>query len=379
MQNEDYPHEAAHAPFAHSLKRKRECAPWNEQPAMKRSRTGRADSIASAQGQSTGQAPRHQTDCFSRVVPEHKMRLLTQWARFYESSTHGATCAESVTPKSPSMSSSQISNHQPKSEHQMQQQLFHCAQELMRKAQQYHHDEVEYSDSHTPVAAPMPHTFHPTQVQTCSPSVSYVSSPLGEGESSHGSLSNTEPSLHFRVPHRSESTSPASLAPPSMDELLLRDLLLNLKSSHVLKKSFPVSVLAKETGLMSEHKKDWRYRDLKRSLFSSKMSPAHSQFINDVVPHSMLQKRLPHNVTLINFCKRIHLLVFHFILRDGKLPRFFKMANAKVFCDTLQAHDPQFLKAFNEDVAFLTHQFILNGVPIANALEEARKSGAEGQ
>lgn len=91
-------------------------------------------------------------------------------------------------------------------------------------------------------------------------------------------------------------------------------------------KAVPLRQLAFELALTNDPKKNWRFRDFKRSLFE-RLKQDHATFIETNPEHSLLVQRLPHKMSMSAFARRLLLLVFHFIIRDGRSPRFWLKAD----------------------------------------------------
>lgn len=91
-------------------------------------------------------------------------------------------------------------------------------------------------------------------------------------------------------------------------------------------KAVPLRQLAFELALTNDPKKNWRFRDFKRSLFE-RLKQDHATFIETNPDHSLLVQRLPHKMSMAAFARRLLLLVFHFIIRDGRSPRFWLKAD----------------------------------------------------
>lgn len=123
----------------------------------------------------------------------------------------------------------------------------------------------------------------------------------------------------------------------------------------------PIRFLAFEFGLSTDPKKQWRYRDFKRSLFE-RISPEQRDFINTNAEHSVLNERLPHKLSMFSFVTRVLLLVFHFILRDGSEPKFFCRASVdrKRMESILREHDEDLYFRINPRTAFHVRELILN-------------------
>jgi hypothetical protein len=85
----------------------------------------------------------------------------------------------------------------------------------------------------------------------------------------------------------------------------------------------PIRILAYQFVLSADPNKRYRYRDIKRALFE-KCAKEHVDMVNTDSDHSLLHQRLPHKLSLSQFCKRVILLVFHHIVRDGREPRFWR-------------------------------------------------------
>ncbi|KAF0980725.1 hypothetical protein FDP41_013208 [Naegleria fowleri] len=136
-------------------------------------------------------------------------------------------------------------------------------------------------------------------------------------------------------------------------------------------KLLPIRSLAHLVGLSKDEGKTWRYRDVRRALFE-KCSKEHTKFIEQNQQHAILRQRLPHKLTLVSFCKRIMLLVFHFIIRDGKEPKFFSKSHVRrdLIEETLEKEASEFFRRINRDVAMKIHALTCTGL----SLEQASKS-----
>ncbi|KAG2393086.1 hypothetical protein C9374_009663 [Naegleria lovaniensis] len=136
-------------------------------------------------------------------------------------------------------------------------------------------------------------------------------------------------------------------------------------------KLLPIRSLAHLVGLSKDEGKTWRYRDVRRALFE-KTPKEHTKFIESNQQHAILRQRLPHKLTLVSFCKRIMLLVFHFIIRDGREPKFFTRSHVKrdLIEETLEKEASEFFKRINRDVAMKIHALSCTGM----SLEQASKT-----
>ncbi|KAL0489834.1 TPR and ankyrin repeat-containing protein [Acrasis kona] len=134
----------------------------------------------------------------------------------------------------------------------------------------------------------------------------------------------------------------------------------------------PIRILAYQIGLSSDSNKSWRYRDIKRCLFH-KVIQEHLTFIEQDSTHKLLKTRLPHKLNLVGFCRRLMLLVFHYVVRDGCEPKFFrrKGVNQNLVKDILQTCDPTFFKKISVRVAKMAHLYVSNGMPIDVAIQKA--------
>jgi hypothetical protein len=133
----------------------------------------------------------------------------------------------------------------------------------------------------------------------------------------------------------------------------------------------PVKDLAQQTGLCSDAKSNWRYRDLKRSLFEG-LSSDQFDFIENNSEHSVLKRRLPHKLSLVAFVKRIMLLVYHFILRDGREPKFWRKSHVKqdYIEKVLQEADLNLYNHINRRAAVTIRSYIIQGTPIQAAVDK---------
>jgi hypothetical protein len=164
---------------------------------------------------------------------------------------------------------------------------------------------------------------------------------------------------HFQVLQKPVST--ASAATPQPPVVLQaqqspppQENTANVSEHHQLS---PIRILAHQIGLSKDPNKSWRYRDIKRSLFE-KMTPEQERFIDGNPEHCVIKDRLPHKLSMVSFAKRIMLMVFHFILRDGREPKFWKKqtVNHDILEQVLTKNEPQFYQRINRKVAFLTYQ-----------------------
>jgi hypothetical protein len=132
----------------------------------------------------------------------------------------------------------------------------------------------------------------------------------------------------------------------------------------------PIRVLAHKIGLSKNSEKGWRYRDVKRSLFE-KLSQKHFEFIEHNFEHALLKQRLPHKLSLLSFSKRIMLLVYHFIIRDGREPKFWRKGSVKseLVEKILRENDSEFYRKINRKAAFEVYSYMVNGIAIEKAIE----------
>jgi hypothetical protein len=123
----------------------------------------------------------------------------------------------------------------------------------------------------------------------------------------------------------------------------------------------PIRVLAYQIGLSKDPNKNWRYRDTKRALFD-KMPKDQVEFIDKEEGHNLLQQRLPHKLSLVGFAKRIMLIVYHFIVRDGRAPKFWRKgsANQKLIEKILSEFEPEFYEHVNALAAYQIHSYMVS-------------------
>jgi len=133
----------------------------------------------------------------------------------------------------------------------------------------------------------------------------------------------------------------------------------------------PVRVLAYTLGLNSDPQKGWRYRDIKRLLFDN-LPQSQLNIIKTDKNHSLLVQRLPNRLTMEQFCRRLWLLVFHFIVRDGKEPKFWKRDGTKreVVTKVLLDCAPQFHDNISPKAALMIHNYIAGGLSISEAMDK---------
>eukprot|EP00761_Pharyngomonas_kirbyi_P000633 gb/GECH01000633.1/.p1 GENE.gb/GECH01000633.1/~~gb/GECH01000633.1/.p1 ORF type:complete len:462 (+),score=114.32 gb/GECH01000633.1/:1-1386(+) len=185
---------------------------------------------------------------------------------------------------------------------------------------------------------------------------------------------NTSPSNSPRIRNRGRSLSNSSDTKHfnfSMEAMTKRGVSgrqRSLSSSEERQNLFPHKHLAYEMGLTSDPQRTWRFRDFKRSLFE-RIKPDHASFIENSCEHSLLKQRLPHRMSMAAFCKRIMLLAFHFIIRDGKPPRFW----AKVHQPKLRANLAENYDRYNTAIASMAHTYFFSGVPVDQAIRQAQE------
>lgn len=136
-------------------------------------------------------------------------------------------------------------------------------------------------------------------------------------------------------------------------------MLESTEISTINNKLLPIRILAYKLGLNKDPHKPWRYRDFKRALFE-KLSKAHETFIESSPYHQLLKERLPHKLSMSSFCKRIMLLIFHFIIRDGKEPKFWTRKEVKqsLIENVLECYEADFYRHVNRNIAFRTRALL---------------------
>jgi hypothetical protein len=136
----------------------------------------------------------------------------------------------------------------------------------------------------------------------------------------------------------------------------------------------PIRVLAFQLGLSKNPAKVWRYRDIKRSLFD-KAPKEQINFIESIDDHTLLKQRLPHKLSLCAFAKRIMLLVFHFIVRDGREPKFWRKGsvNKQLMEKILKEHESEFFEHINIKAAFQAHSYMIAGMNLPDAIAHQKK------
>jgi hypothetical protein len=138
----------------------------------------------------------------------------------------------------------------------------------------------------------------------------------------------------------------------------------------------PIRILAYQVGLSRDPNKSWRYRDIKRALFE-KSSKDQLALVDSDSNQALLRQRLPHKLSLAQFCKRLMLLVYHFIIRDGREPKFWRKKTVRqdLVKKILQECEPEFYKKVNIKVAVLLHSYVSAGLTISDAMERIEKEG----
>ncbi|KAG2385781.1 hypothetical protein C9374_002930 [Naegleria lovaniensis] len=86
----------------------------------------------------------------------------------------------------------------------------------------------------------------------------------------------------------------------------------------------------------------------------------HIDFVDTQEEHSLLRERLPHKLTYSNFCKRVMLLVFHYLVRDGKEPKFYRrpLVKRELIENLLREKDPHFYSIVNPSIARELHTLL---------------------
>eukprot|EP01006_Ploeotia_vitrea_P033654 TRINITY_DN65603_c0_g1_i1.p1 TRINITY_DN65603_c0_g1~~TRINITY_DN65603_c0_g1_i1.p1 ORF type:complete len:1185 (+),score=126.73 TRINITY_DN65603_c0_g1_i1:22-3576(+) len=82
----------------------------------------------------------------------------------------------------------------------------------------------------------------------------------------------------------------------------------------------------------------WRFRDKKKALLS-RISPDHLEYIKSHAQHAMLLRRLPARLRIQDFAERVHLLTFHFIVRDGRRPSYWDRINRRLLSTFVNCKD----------------------------------------
>lgn len=114
-----------------------------------------------------------------------------------------------------------------------------------------------------------------------------------------------------------------------------------------------------------------RFRDYKRSLFdNNKMKPSQVEFMERDSEHRELTLRLPHRITAAQFAFRIMLMAFHFALRDGRHPSFWKKLSHNVLFSCMTR---EICVRFDPSVGVHSFQFFGDGMDYAHAIERAQK------
>ncbi|KAL0485293.1 hypothetical protein AKO1_011699 [Acrasis kona] len=138
----------------------------------------------------------------------------------------------------------------------------------------------------------------------------------------------------------------------------------------------PIRILAYQVGLSRDPNKSWRYRDIKRALFE-KCSKDQLELLDKDQDHAILKQRLPHKLSLAQFCKRLVLLVFHFIVRDGRDPKFWRKKTVrqdlvrKILCEC----ENDFYQRVNVRVAVLLHSYVAAGMTVDTAMKKIEADG----
>ncbi len=138
----------------------------------------------------------------------------------------------------------------------------------------------------------------------------------------------------------------------------------------------PIRILAYQVGISKDANKSWRYRDIKRSLID-KSSKDQLGLIDADPHHTILRQRLPHKLTLAQFCKRLMLLVFHFIVKDGREPKFWRKKNVRqdLIKRILMECESDFYKCVNIRVATLLHSYVSAGMTVTDSLSKISQDG----
>jgi hypothetical protein len=137
----------------------------------------------------------------------------------------------------------------------------------------------------------------------------------------------------------------------------------------------PVRVLAYGLGLHTNPNKSWRYRDIKRLLFDN-ISSDQEEFIKNDPYHKILVQRLPNKLSMEHFCRRLLLLAFHFILRDGRKPKFWKKDSTRkdIIERVLKETGGDFLIKVSPKIAVHAHVLVTEGMTIPEAIKVAEEA-----
>jgi hypothetical protein len=162
---------------------------------------------------------------------------------------------------------------------------------------------------------------------------------------------------------------PETLINSEQDHVELRQSMTRVSKNVTMK---PIKQLAYDLGLSKDPGKNWRYRDVKRSLFD-KLSTDQQQYIESNMEHAVLTQRLPNKLTMSGFAKRISLLAFHFTLRDGKEPRWYKNVNVDIMNTSMTENEPALFASLDLNIASRAHDLIEKGSTIVDALQRAQQ------
>ncbi|EFC45306.1 hypothetical protein NAEGRDRAFT_57796 [Naegleria gruberi] len=175
-----------------------------------------------------------------------------------------------------------------------------------------------------------------TSSETTSPVAAIARKPIVSKKSNTKKPKSDDNSQTKKKVTTTKKTSPSPKAPVKFNVDLSKE---NLQDTATI----PIRILAYNLGLTKDIQKSWRYRDIRRALFE-RMIDEHIEFVDNQLEHSLLRERLPHKLTYSNFCKRVMLLVFHFVVRDGKEPKFFRrpLVQRDYIEKLLKDNDPHF-------------------------------------
>jgi hypothetical protein len=132
-----------------------------------------------------------------------------------------------------------------------------------------------------------------------------------------------------------------------------------------------IRTLAFQVGLSRDPNKLWRYRDIKRCLFR-RITKEQLEYIDNDFDHKLLVTRLPHKLSLIEFCKRVMLIVYHYIVRDGKEPKFYQRreVNTTLIGKILES-EPAFAEKVNVKKAKYVFALVNTGLSLTDAVKKA--------
>eukprot|EP00667_Euglena_gracilis_P017249 EG_transcript_18156 len=118
-------------------------------------------------------------------------------------------------------------------------------------------------------------------------------------------------------------------------------------------------------------KEGWRFRDRTRALFLN-MQEDQRRFIRNHPVHNVLVHRMPAKMLVSDFARNILILGFHFMLKDGQLPQFWRKTQFRRSALLARLRPEDMVPQNNIAVAEVAHYlWVQHHLPFKVAMDEA--------